>query len=254
MSESGEVEVTRRVVVGKERDPLVTWLLIGTVFVALLIGAVAGYAVLAGTFKRTVPRTAEEDALARTAAAIRANPVDGEAYATRAETLFRLGNAKDAYLVLDRAERAVGEQTPALLFVLRTRTMLLNAEERFAEAEEVGKRAMTASDDYLAEQGMQLAEKGVTGISGTMKTRLSIDTAIQLAGAYAGQKKWDNAVELYDYALRLDPLAGDILTMRGWVFLEMGEKEKAKADFEQTLEYLPDDPGASAGIKELEAN
>ena len=77
---------------------------------------------------------------------------------------------------------------------------------------------MKASDDYLAMQGAALAAKRVTAIGGNLQTRVSVDTAIQLAQAYMGQQKYDKAIEMYDYALKLDPLAADVAPCAGSPF------------------------------------
>jgi predicted negative regulator of RcsB-dependent stress response len=45
-------------------------------------------------------------------------------------------------------------------------------------------------------------------------------------------------------------MAADVLTMRGYAFLASGDKAKAKADFQQTLQYLPGDPDATSGLKQ----
>jgi tetratricopeptide (TPR) repeat protein len=251
MPESTEVEVSRRVVISEETDRPTRWLIWAVAVVALLLVTAFAYGYLSGGFVTTVPRTTAERSLAISADAIRKNPTEGSAYAIRAETLFGLGRKDEAFQVLDQGEKAVGGKNPALLYILRTRTTLLNLEGKYSEAEKVGIRAMAASDDYLAIQGAELANKSITAISGNMQTRVSVDTAIQLAAAYMGLKKYDKAIEMYTYALKLEPMAGDVLTLRGFAYLASGDKVKAKADFEQTLTYLPGDPDATAGMKQL---
>jgi tetratricopeptide (TPR) repeat protein len=110
---------------------------------------------------------------------------------------------------------------------------------------------MIASDDYLKAQGIALAQKGIQVVGGNTQTRVSVDTALQVAEACMGLERYDEAVNLYDYALRLEPTAADIVSMRGWARLAKGDKAKAKADFAQALEYLPDDPSALKGMKQL---
>jgi len=250
MSEPSDVQVDRRVVTTGALDRS-TRLLLWAVFAAvLMLAALVAYAWLSGAFGTEAPRTAEERSLAVTAATILATPGDGSAYAIRAETFYRLGRKAEAYQVLDQGEKAVGKTEPGLLFVLRTRTALLNNDGNFAEAEKVGIRGMTASDDYLGQQGAALAKKGVTGINTNMQDRESVDMAVQLATAYMGEKKYAKAIELYNYALKLEPLSGDVLTQRGFVFLASGDKAKAKADFTEALKYLPNDPQATAGLKQ----
>jgi tetratricopeptide (TPR) repeat protein len=251
MPESREVNVSSRTVTSEEIDKSTRWLIWAVVAVLLILVSFIAYGWFSGSLGTpTAPRTAQEKSLAVTADAIRQNPTEGSAYSIRAETLFALGRKAEAYQVLDQGEAAVKGQNPALLYILRTRTALLNSEGRYAEAEKVGLRAMTASDDYLAKQGLALAKKQVTGLSGNLQTQVSVDTAIQLAAAYMGQKKADKALELYNYALRIDPLAADVLTLRGFAYLTKGDKAKAKADFEQALSYLPGDPDATNGLKQ----
>jgi tetratricopeptide (TPR) repeat protein len=252
MPESTEVEVPRRVVTtAGEIDRSTRWLLWAVVTAVLMLVAVVAYGFFAGGFITAAPRSAQERSLAITADAIAKNPTEGSAYAIRAETLFGLGRKAEAYQVLAQGEKAVGGKNPALLYILRSRTALLNSEGKFAEAEKVGQKAMLASDDYLAIQGAELMLKKVTAINGNLQTQVSVDTAIQLAAAYMGLKKYDKAIEMYNYALKLEPLGGDILTLRGFAYLASGDKVKAKADFEQTLQYLPGDPEATRGMKQL---
>jgi len=252
MPETNEVEVSKRVVTTKGTDPVTRWLLWGIVAVLLMLAALIAYALMTGSFSNSgTPRTAEEDALLTTAQAIRANPKDGQQYAIRAETLHTLGRKAEAYQVLSQGESVVATAEPALLYILRTRTSLLNADGKYVEAEKVGHAAMTASDDYLGLQGLALARKSVTNIDQNLRKTMSVDTAIQLAAAYMGEKKYAKAIEMYTYSLKLDPLAADVMSLRGTAYLVSGDKVKAKADFVEALKYLPDDSGALAGMKQL---
>ena len=251
VEEPGTAGVVRRVVVEKTSDPVTGWLGWAIAFAVLMLGALAVYAVVTNVFTDTTPRTAEEAELARSAVALRSNPANGASYARRAEALFKVGRIKEAYAVLDQGEKAVGEEVPALLFILRSRTMLLNQEERYAEAEKVGNRAITASDKYLAAQFKELVAKGLSPQGADSQP--TVAAAIQLAAAYMGQEKWDEAIKLYNYALTYDPAAGDILSMRGWAYLEKGSETSATVDFNEALRYLPDDRRTLEGLKRLEA-
>ena len=145
----------------------------------------------------------------------------------------------------------MGDEVPALLFILRSRTMLLNQEERFAEAEKAGNAAVAASDRYLTLQFKELVGKGLSPQGAD--TKLTVAAAVELAAAYIGQEKWDEAIKLYTYALTYDPNAADILSMRGWAYLEKGSEASATVDFNEALRYLPDDPRTLEGLKKLEA-
>ena len=241
-------ESVRRVVVEKTSDPVTGWLGWAIAFAVLMLGALAVYAVVTGVFTDTTPRTAEEAELARSAAALRCEPRRMEPH-TRGEPkrCSRWGGSRRPMTVLDQGEKAVGEEVPALLFILRSRTMLLNQEERYAEAEKVGNRAIAASDKYLAAQFKELVAKGLSPQGADSK--LTVAAAIQLAAAYIGQKKWDEAIKLYSYALTYDPAAADILSMRGWAYLEKGSETSATVDFNEALRYLPDDRANARGTQ-----
>lgn len=250
MVEANQVEVTRRVVV-EERDPLIRWLVIATVFMALMVAAAFTYALVTGVFDESAPQTFDEKSLSLSAEVLRKNPKSGGAYAQRAETLFRLGRKAEAYEVLDQGEKAVGKEIPALIYILRTRTILLNQEKRYAEAEKVGMLAMNASDEYIARQIKQMVPKGLN--TAGADSSLAVDTAVQLADAYIGQEKWDEAIKLYSYALMYEPAAADILTLRGWAYVGASSEESATLDFKEALKYLPDNESARAGLQKVGA-
>jgi tetratricopeptide (TPR) repeat protein len=236
------------VIVSRELDMTTKVLLWGVVFGLLMLLALLAYAWLSGGFGTPAPRTAAENALLTTAAQIQADPKAGTAYATRAETLYALGRKAEAYQVLQQGKAAVGKATPPLLYVLRTWTALLIKDGNFVQAEKVGKEGMLASDDYLARQGAALAAKKVTAINANLITGESVDMSVQLAAAYMAEKKYDKALELYNYAYQLEPLGADVQTLRGYCYLAMGNKAKAKADFTEALTYLPNDPSAKSGL------
>jgi len=250
MSDSTQAQV-QAVPHAKESDRATRWLWWAVIAAVLMLVSVITYGYMAGALESAPPRTAEEDALASTTEAIAKNPSDGKQYAIRAEALYRTGSVTEAFQVLDQGEKAVNGKNPGLLYILRTRTALLNEQGKFAEAAKVGLKAMDASDDYLTQQSEALVQKGVTAVAGNRDTRASVDTALLVAKAYTGLKQYSKAAEVYDYALQLEPTAADILSMRGWAHLEAGDKVAAKADFEQTLKYMPDDEYAARGLKEL---
>jgi tetratricopeptide (TPR) repeat protein len=251
MSETSNQDVSvANVVTTREMDRTTKWLLWAVFFVLLMLISMLVYAWLSGGFTVTSPRTSQENALSVTAQQIAKDPTNGSAYAVRAEVLYKVGRKAEAYQVLSQGEAAVKGKNPALLYILRTWTVLLNSDGKYAEAEKVGQKGMAASDDYLARQGAALAAKRVTAIGGNLQTQATVDMAIQLGQTYVGEKKYDKAIVLYNYALKLDPLAADVLTQRGNVYLAQGNKAKAKADFTEALKYLPNDPAAKSGLSQ----
>ncbi len=204
-----------------------------------------------GVFTDTTPRTAEEAELARSAVALRSNPANGASYARRAETLFKVGRIKEAYAVLDQGEKAVGEEVPALLFILRSRTMLLNQEERYAEAEKVGNRAIAASDEYLAAQFKELVAKGLSPSGrGFAANRRRCDPAGSRLHGSEEVGRGDQALQL---RAEVRASRGRHTLDAGWAYLEKGSETSATVDFKEALKVLPDDQRTLEGLKRLEA-
>ena len=214
-----------------------------------MVGALAVYAVVTGVFTDTTPRTAEEAELAASAAALRENPTNGAVVRSNGpRRSSRWGGSNEAYEVLDQGEKAVGDEVPALLFILRSRTMLLNQEERFAEAEKVG-NARHCRERQVPRRAVQGAGRQGSEPQGA-DSKLTVAAAVQLAAAYIGQEKWDEAIKLYSYALTYEPTAADILSMRGWAYLEKGSETSATVDFKEALRFLPDDAADPRGPQE----
>lgn len=248
MANETDNTASTQVVSTNQLDRATRIMLFAVFFVLLMILAVLAYAYLLGGFGAPAPRTSAENSLVVTEAQIRSNPKGGVAYATRAETLYGLGRKAEAYQTLAQGEKAIGKEVPAILYVLRTWTALLNHDGNYAEAVKVGTRGMSSSNEYLLKQGAVLYTKRVTNINANLQVTESVDMALQTANAYMGLKQYDKALELYDYANQLEPLGADVLSLRGYAYLAKGDKTKAKADFQEALKYLPNDPTAKNGL------
>jgi tetratricopeptide (TPR) repeat protein len=64
-------------------------------------------------------------------------------------------------------------------------------------------------------------------------------------------ERWEEAAEAYSAAITEDPRAADLLVLRAGAYLEMGERDKARADVEEALRFLPDNARATLILKEL---
>lgn len=62
--------------------------------------------------------------------------------------------------------------------------------------------------------------------------------------AYGKKKEWDTCFKGFEKAIGIDPDYALIYSNRGDFYLELGEKEKAKADFEKLLALQPDNKKA----------
>ena len=105
-----------------------------------MLAALIAYAWMSGWLTATSrERAAQRPGAGRSpssAEAIRKNPTDGGAYAVRAETLFSSARRTRPIEVLDQGEKAVKGENPALLYILRATTQLLNAEKAIRRGRE----------------------------------------------------------------------------------------------------------------------
>jgi len=79
------------------------------------------------------------------------------------------------------------------------------------------------------------------------------NSASLLANIYTQKKDYSNAIKYLSIYLG-KPGAPDAaaLVARGKLYLEQGDKDKAKQDFQNALKYIPDDADATAGLKKAE--
>jgi len=80
------------------------------------------------------------------------------------------------------------------------------------------------------------------------------NSASLLADIYQNEKDWNNTIKYLTLYLNRPSVAVDssALVDRGNAYLALGQKDKAKQDFENALKYIPGDAGATAGLKKAE--
>ena len=83
----------------------------------------------------------------------------------------------------------------------------------------------------------------------TTENQASIELFLLKATAESNLKKYEDAIESYDNALLMAPMASDILALRGWAKLSADDAKGAKKDFKTALKYMPDLESAKAGLK-----
>jgi beta-phosphoglucomutase-like phosphatase (HAD superfamily) len=57
--------------------------------------------------------------------------------------------------------------------------------------------------------------------------------------------------QTFDEYLEERPTAADILVRRGYLRIENGDTKGAEADFRSALKFLPNDPAALDGLKQI---
>jgi len=79
--------------------------------------------------------------------------------------------------------------------------------------------------------------------------RTEIDFSI--GRAYGATGDWESAITALSDGIGFDPYAADLLVYRADAYYRIGEKAKAKADYERALELIPDYGPAVAGLEQI---
>ena len=78
------------------------------------------------------------------------------------------------------------------------------------------------------------------------------DSASLLANIYQQSKDYTNEAKYLTLYLQGKPTDASALVDRGNAYLALGQKDKAKSDFQNALKYIPNDADATAGLKKAE--
>ncbi len=235
------------VLVERVKDPVETALqyaILGVVVVALLGVA---YLLYAGVFNPPAPRTALEAQLVAVREATKINPASGKVWADYVTALVAVGDLSEAERQYDAAAQVL-EGDQLLLLQISGVDMLLS-EEKYDEAFELAESTVALEK---AEREKVVREQMAAGITADPKLygpEIATDAYLGHARAAAALEKWDVTVASLTTALEYSPRAADLFYLRGQAYLELGDTEKAKADFEQTLRFDPEFQAARTALE-----
>jgi len=253
MSVAARAVDTRRVVVDEASqgpDPMVGWLKFGIFFVFLLALTVVLYGLLVGFLRPTTPRTATEANLTVLKAAVQKSPESGENWLNYVQALSASGQTPEAWDQLDRARKSL--KGLELTYADLAEVHLLFTDKEYAKAEKLAVSA-TARDATERKKWIQSqATRGITVNSADIPFEAAIGLRVYQARSAGAQKDWKGAVEALNAGLVFDSRASDLLVLRGDAYAELGETEKARADYESAMDYIPDFQPAKAGLARLE--
>jgi tetratricopeptide (TPR) repeat protein len=100
----------------------------------------------------------------------------------------------------------------------------------------------------LGKKNPSMLEMGLT------RTGMLAPANVVKGNSLLALERWDDAAKAYTAAIEEDSGAADVLILRAGAYLEAGEKDKARADVERGLKFLPGDPRGLAILKELGDN
>lgn len=249
-------ETTRReyveeyVEVAPAPDPVANWLKFGILFLAVTALTAVLYALLVGVINPSSPRTAVEARLVVLRNAATSIPESGKARRDYIDALIVSGDMSEAKAQHAKAKKEIKE-TFEIAYVDLAELDILWAEKKYPEVvtktTAMVKAEQKRRDDFYKERKKS---KNIEGIEVPVAPMVQMLT--YQARANGAQEKWTEAVKSLNAALKLDPLAADLLILRADAYIEAGQKDKAKKDFEKALEYIPDFAPALAGLEALE--
>ena len=167
-------------------------------------------------------------------------------YQYRAELYDRLGKQEEA---IEQLDKALEIQPENILVRLKRSEMLFQTEQYVKSLEDV-ELVLEASPGLFLGHLMKAqvlnalgrtAEADATIDNLTEKTLDDPEIQIQLAAYYAGLERPADAIPRIDNVLKIDPGNPNALSLRGNMYLVMGEHAKALRDFSKAAESLPED-------------
>lgn len=239
--------VRREVVVGSPADPVVKWL--GYVIVALIVVGLSGvlYVLLAGGVLDRSAGTFPEAQLNAAKFAVEANSGDGDAWSDYITVLSDLKRYSEAERQLENGRKVL--KGVNLLKIELAAVDMYGAQGENKKSLTLAKKCVEDYKKLELEQIKTEAAKGITVRPVNVAPDIATRTYLTAARAAGRLENWEAVIGYFTNSLKYDPLAADTLTRRGNVYLELGEKEKAIADFRAALKYIPDYAPAKAGLK-----
>lgn len=224
---------------------------LGYVIIGLVVVGLTGvlYVLLAGIVNPPSPRTLTETELVIAEAGVRTSPQSGDAWSDYVGTLTRLERYREAESQLEKGRKQLKGQN-----LLKINLAGVDLYGKMADNEKSLKLAEQCVEDYKkleAEQIKTEAAKGITVAREQVAPKVATKVYFTAARAAARSEKWKVATTYLTEALFYDPLGSDILVARGDMYAKMGESDKARADFEKALEYIPDYAPAKQGLDKL---
>jgi tetratricopeptide (TPR) repeat protein len=234
-----------------ESDRFATVLKYGIAFIVVTILCLLLYAAIVGVFSPPAPRTLVESSLLQAETAVKKNPGNGQAWGALAGAQWASGDESEAWATLEQGRKRVKDGSVIVINLMTLR--FLSAEGKDAEVVKQGDVYIKAAALNRVKELEAAAAKGIRTPAELNQNGNEIEMLTLKATSLGNLGKWKDAVKTLDYAIELDPLGADLLTLRGWAKLRAGDKPGARKDFQKALAYMPDNDSAATGLKEASA-
>lgn len=229
-------------------DPVVRRILRLAVGLVILFLATVVSALFFGLLNPSSPRTATERALNVYESAVEAGNANPAVYAAYTRALTEAGQYNRAQEVLNASQDATGT-AKATLQVEQARLDLARDDyEDAIKSADVAIMQFAADrkklEEVYKERGMPTPEDR------PVEHRYAL---IIKAEAFAKLDRADDAIKVYSEYLKIWPVDSDVLTLRGDLYADTGDKGSAEKDYRAALQFVPDYEPALEGLDKIGA-
>lgn len=221
-------------------------------FLVISILSVLVFALVAGIFSPPAPRTVTESALTQAENAVAQTPGNGIAWAALASARWNSGDKDGAWKAIEQGRSLVDDGT--IIYLNNSELELLILDENNEEAVDKATQYVQDAEAWRSEETSTYSARGITVTEDMLETKQTVQLYVYKASAEGNLERWEDAVATLSNAIALEPKAADVLTLRGWARLKLGDRAEAAADFREALKFLPDDPSATSGLSQATAD
>lgn len=228
------------------RDPVVRWMAIVAIGLVILYMVMVLSMLVMGILSPREPRTRAERDIRYYETLTAQNPKDTDQWKQYIRTLIASKQYLKAQAMIDRATKSVDQK--ATQDIAAVQVELLYEQGKYKEAikasDALRKKLKAFYDE--SEKIPGTAEAKGQEINDNYWTTLIVKSSAQEA---LGDKK--GAAKTLDEYIKERPTAADVLVKRGLIRAALGDKKGAESDFRAALKYIPNDPAALDGLKQI---
>ena len=214
--------------------------LLGWAIALAILAIVAGFAyvVASGVLQPHSPRTAMENATQSLEQDLKVDPGNPETWAEYISVLTYAERYSEATTAVEDAFESVDASMTVpievaeleLLFVQGEYDAVLDMSDGVLKSIEAG---VVFEKETL--KNKDVGPSAIADLSIGATERISVH--VVRAKVYRAREQWELVIVEADKALAEDPLAADILTLRGIAHAALGDEAAARADLEKALEF-----------------
>lgn len=211
---------------------------------ALLMGMLLAVALY--VHRNPAPATSVQRDIVLLSSVVEIYPQSSNAWGDYIEALIAGGKYSEARRQIARARKTLTyDDGRVSLEEARLVYVQGDADGALKKADQV----IAVAEKYRESKLKSMEEKGVK--SGKVDLPALLGSYLLKAQIQTEQGDEAAAIESYTDALKESPLASDIMTARGELYLKTGDRAAAQADFETALNYAPTYQPALEGLDKL---